>query len=281
MLITIDIEDHSGLDGEKRFARAIEPLLESLHSNQWTATFFVVGSLARIWQSELRNLPSSGHEIGLHGYSHRFLEELGPAGVREDLRRGREALEDITGTEISGYRAPYFGLTANTPWAPDLILDAGFTYSSSVLPAWNPQAGISSAPRRPFRWKNGLVEFPSPVFGIGPIAIPVLGGAYLRLLPGSLVKIAASRARNQIGSWTYAHPYDFDVNEPFRCYQGQTWLSSRLLFARRRHMLSRVLGVGTGSAPKLADLASDAEFVNGLESFDLRGARPVAGRRRL
>ena len=267
MLITVDIEDHTAPDQGKRFAKAVGPLLESLALRELRATFFVVGSLAKSWGCELRELAAHGHEVGVHGYVHRYLRDLGPTAARDDLARGRDAVGEVLGRLPAGYRAPYFGLTAETPWAPDLIREVGFLYSSSVLPAWNPQAGIMRAPRLPFRWSNGLVEFPARVFGIGPIAVPLLGGAYLRLAPGAVFRLAARQGIHQQGQWTYAHPYDFDVDEPFSRYPGQTALSARLLFARRRLMLDRILGIASRSARPLGDLAADARFVAGLEEF--------------
>ena len=267
MLITLDVEDHSVSGEPKRFAEALGPLLTGLATRQLRATFFVVGSLAPSWRGELRDLVAQGHEVGLHGHQHRLLRDLGRTGTRDDLARGRDALSEVLGAPPIGYRAPYFGLTADTPWAPDLIKEAGFTYSSSVLPAWNPQAGFAGAPRAAFRWKNGLVEFPAPVFGAGPIAVPLLGGAYLRLAPSPLVHLAARRARRRAGQWTYAHPYDFDVDEPFARYDGQSWPVARLLFLRRGLMLRRVLSLADPAARPLGELAADPEFVTRLGSY--------------
>mgnify|MGYP002633764548 CR=1 FL=1 len=268
MLITIDVEDHTVPGQPVRFAEALGPLLEALASRRLRATFFVVGSLAPSWSDELSDLVAQGHEVGLHGHTHRFLRDLGPAGVRDDLARGRDTLGEVLGALPVGYRAPYFSLTTDTPWAPDLIMEAGFEYSSSVLPAWNPQAGLTAAPRTAFRWANGLVEFPSPVFGVGPIALPLLGGAYLRLAPAPLVHLAARKARRRPGQWTYAHPYDFDVDEPFARYNGQSWIFARLLFLRRRLMLRRLLSIADPAARPLGELAADAEFVSNLESYN-------------
>lgn len=267
MLITVDIEDHAEPGQLVRFDRALGPLLDELSSRRLRATFFVVGELAQVWRDELRELISRGHEVGLHGHSHRFLRDLGPSGARDDLERGRDRLSEVIGFAPVGYRAPYFGLTRETPWAPELIMEAGFNYSSSVLPAWNPQAGLAGAPRTPFCWRNGLVEFPAPVFGAGPLAVPLLGGMYLRVAPMPLVRLAARRAGRHLGQWTYAHPYDFDADEPFRRYGQQPWYVAKLLFARRKRMLSRILFLADPAARTLEELTADRGFVAGLQPF--------------
>lgn len=266
--ITIDVEDHAGEGETPRFREALAPLMSALTEARVRATFFVVGEMVTDFADDLRELARQGHEIGLHGYTHRFLRDLGPEGLADELARGRAVLTDALGAAPVGFRAPYFSLTADTPWAPDVIAAAGFTYSSSVLPAWNPQAGLATAPRRPFRWPNGLVELPSPVFGVGKWALPVLGGAYLRLAPAPLVRLAARSTGDVRGAWTYSHPYDFDADEPFVRRGEQSWLFAKLLFARRSLMLRRVMLLADPRGVTLADLAADRAFTDALPTID-------------
>lgn len=266
--ITVDVEDHAANGERPRFREALAPLLSTLATAKVKATFFVVGELAPNFAEELRELASHGHEIGLHGYTHHFLRDLGPAEFGEELRRGHTELAEIVGTAPVGFRAPYFSLTKDTPWAPDLIAAAGFVYSSSVLPAWNPQAGLAAAPRRPFRWPNGLVELPSPVFGFGKWSLPVLGGAYLRLAPAPLVRLAARSAGDVPGAWTYSHPYDFDADEPFIRRGDQSWIFAKLLFARRSLMLGRVMRLADPRGVTLAELVADQAFASALPTVD-------------
>jgi hypothetical protein len=147
-----------------------------------------------------------------------------------------------------------------------VIKDSGFTYSSSVLPVWNPQAGYPGAPKHPFIWHNGLIEFPSPVLAVGPLGLPVLGGAYLRLVPSAVVTLA-ERVTRADGRWVYAHPYDFDAEEPFRQLPGQSLVVAKLLFARRRLMLDRVRRLSGAGVSTLQTLATDPAFVGRLRSF--------------
>jgi peptidoglycan/xylan/chitin deacetylase (PgdA/CDA1 family) len=258
LIITIDVEDHTIPPAEPRFDRAIGPLLEVLDGRRVKATFFVVGELVARWDHQLRELIAAGHEVGLHGFTHRHLQVLGPGGFSDELRRGVDALGERLGVSPAGFRAPYCSLTEDTPWAPDLLAEAGFTYSSSVMPAWNPMAGYPGAPARPFRWRCGLLELPSPVFGIGRLALPVLGGAYLRLMPGFVVRRASRNRSADRGDWTYAHPYDFDTTEHFFRRPDQSWIEARLLFGRRKHMLRRFSRLISAETPTLG------EFANGL-----------------
>lgn len=253
--ITIDFE-RSGPDSTVAEARrAIEPLLDLLELRGASITFFVVGDIAGESSSLLRTIAAHGHEIGLHGLTHVPLEDLGPSIFDEQVTRGRRILEDAAGVSVTGFRAPYFSLTPRTMWAPEILSAGGFEYSSSVLPAWNPQYGFPGAPKRPYLWPSGLVELPSPVLGIGPIALPVLGGAYLRLAPWPLVKWAAQTARRHTAAWTYCHPYDFDVDEGYRRRPGESAVFSRLLFARRGKMLPRIDSLADDTSTTLVSIA--------------------------
>jgi len=268
MCVTIDIEDPAAANQVPRFREPLARLTSTLTEAKVRATFFVVGETADELADELRELARQGHEIGLHGHTHRFLRDLGPEGLADELKRGREALTAVLGAAPVGFRAPYFSLTPETPWAPEVIAAAGFTYSSSVLPAWNPQAGLPTAPRCPFRWPNDLVELPSPVFGFGKLSLPVLGGAYLRLTPAPLVRLAARSIGDRRGAWTYAHPYDFDTDEPFVRRGEQSWIFAKLLFARRSLMLGRVMQLASPRSVTLTDLVSDPLFTESLPISD-------------
>lgn len=268
LAITIDVEDHAAPGEALRFREALAPLIDGLAAARVRATFFVVGDMVERCADDLRALAAGGHEIGLHGYTHRFLRDLGPVALADELERGRTAIADVVGAAPVGFRAPYFSLTADTPWAPDVIADAGFSYSSSVLPSWNPQAGLATAPRAPFRWPNGLVELPSPVYGIGKWSLPVLGGAYLRLAPAPLVALAARSAAGERGAWTYSHPYDFDADEPFVRRGEQSWVFAKLLFARRSLMLRRVMRLADPRGLTLGELVADPTFTEGLPTAD-------------
>jgi len=256
LIITVDVEDHGISPAKPRIDQAIGPLLEVLEARRVKATFFVVGELVSQWDHQLRELVAAGHEIGLHGFTHRRLEALGPAAFSEELRMGVDTLGEYVGISPDGYRAPFCSMTRNTPWAPDLIKEAGFSYSSSVVPAWNPMAGYPGAPRQPFLWPCGLLELPSPVFGIGKMALPVLGGAYLRLMPSLIVQLAKRRRSADRGAWTYVHPYDLDTTEQFYRRSGQSWIEARLMFARRKHMFDRVTRFAVAGSPTLGDYAA-------------------------
>lgn len=241
VVFTLDLEDRrSDLSAPPRFLQATEQVLAFLNARGVHGTFFVVGSLAREHPDIVRAVAAAGHEVGLHGLEHDMLAETGWQQLPRALRTGKAVLEEITQRECHGFRAPYFSLVRSTPWAPDAIQEAGFAYSSSVMPAANPIAGYPGAPTAPFRWDNGLLELPCPVARVGPATLPYMGGAYMRLLPGALVRKIAAREDGGELRWIYSHPYDFDPGEPFHVMPGTTRWQSRLLWLNRRRMFDRV-----------------------------------------
>ena len=259
--ITLDIEDHRpGPEAELRFPDVTRHVSDWLTGRGWSATFFVVGEEAERHPDLVAEIARGGHEIALHGYAHRPLTDVGPGLLAEHLRRGRDVLEQAAQQTVVGFRAPQFSLTADAVWATDLLAEAGFTYSSSVLPSGNPLFGFPGAPRRPFLWPSGVVELPAPVLGRGRARVP-LGGLYLRLLPTS----ATTRLLRGDGvgpvPWLYFHPYDFDPDEKFYVVRDANPLASPLQWVNRRRTRSRIEAiVGAEPGPALRDRLTETEL---------------------
>ena len=267
LIITIDLEDHSTSFKDSRFEKVINPVIDALEEIGASVTFFIVGEMIHSSKELINKLFSNGHEIGLHGYNHRPLVELGPKLFEEHLIKGLKALEDVVGISTRGYRAPFCSLTKKTLWAPELLKKHGFLYSSSLTPALNPVSGFPGAPKKPFLWECGLLEIPTPVFGFRRFSIPLFGGAYLRLAPKILLqKVIKTRSASR-GDWTHAHPYDFDTGENYIRRKGQGWLESKLLFSRRHLMLERFLDLAGPNTPTMQEIATEMLSSRNLSTF--------------
>lgn len=255
---TLDLEDHRPDESsQRRYPEVTTRLLDDLDEWEVRGTVFVVGEIALESPELVAEIARRGHEIGLHGADHTPLPEVGPDRFRETTADARARLSDLTGTAVTGFRAPIFSLVPESVWAPAILTELGFTYSSSVLPARNPLYGWPEAPRGPFLWGSGLVELPSPAFGLGRLRLPVLGGTYLRLVPRSLSAWFGRRALRDGHPWVYAHPYDFDPDEPRWIVPEVGRLGSRLLWWNRRTMKERVRGLVEGSRWTLGETAAN------------------------
>ncbi len=99
---------------------------------------------------------------------------MSPDEFRSDLMKAKDILEDITGKEIFGYRAPSYSLTNRSLWAFETLNGLGFKYDSSVFPITHDRYGIPDSPR--FKYmipENDLVEFPISTSRILGLKIPV------------------------------------------------------------------------------------------------------------
>ena len=132
--ITMDVEDlRPTPDLPERVVTMTHQVLDLLAAADVRASVYVVGDLAERRPGIVRRAAAEGHEIGLHSWSHVPIPTQRPAEFLAAIRRGRNLLQDLSGQEVSGYRAPMMSLVPASAWAVPLIAEAGFTYSSSAV----------------------------------------------------------------------------------------------------------------------------------------------------
>ena len=279
LTVTFDLEDNRGsADLEPRYVAMSHRFLDFLRDRGIRATVFVVGEIATVSPELVRRVATDGHELGLHGLRHVDLATVGPKRLRGELEEGLGLLQEVSGGPVRGFRAPIFSLTPGTAWAVEEIAAAGFAYSSSVLPAHNPLHGWPGAPRRPYRWHNGLLELPCPVAGVGRLQVPFLGGIYLRYFPLALSRRLVGGGSGDAPLWSYVHPYDIDPDEPFFVMPHAGWPTSRIVHTRRGATLARlesVLGAAGGAGRPLGEIAAELERAD-LPVMDAPAVTPPA-----
>ena len=173
-----------GKQEREEVARNVEEVLAWLDDCDTRGTFFVLGRIAKQQPDVVRSIAQAGHEIGSHSFHHLRLYNQDPAGLREAISASRQALEDAAGVPVLGFRAPDFSINAETLHILDQILEAGYTYDSSIFPIEGHDVyGVPGAQREIHRLGNGLVEFPPATVRMLGRTLPVLGGGYFRLLP--------------------------------------------------------------------------------------------------
>ena len=92
-------------------------LLELLATLNVHATFFVLGWVADRFPGLVREIAAGGHELGCHSYWHRLIYKLQPAEFREDTRRAKDVIEQISGQPVDVYRAPTYSVVDRSVWA--------------------------------------------------------------------------------------------------------------------------------------------------------------------
>lgn len=86
---------------------ATPAVLEALDAVGATATFFMLGSQVEARPELALEVARRGHQIALHGYGHRRHDRITEAESRDDLTRGRAAIEDALGVSPVWFRPPY------------------------------------------------------------------------------------------------------------------------------------------------------------------------------
>jgi peptidoglycan-N-acetylglucosamine deacetylase len=109
---------------------AIPRILDLLRRYEVPATFFTPGHTIETYPADVEAVVNAGHEIGHHGWTHRVPSTLGRDGEKEELVRGNEAIERLTGQRARGYRSPSWDLSEHSV---DLLLEHGFAYDSSMM----------------------------------------------------------------------------------------------------------------------------------------------------
>ena len=82
-------------------------LLEALARHNVRATFFLIGSFARLEPALTREIAAAGHLVGNHTMTHPFLPRLGYQQIRAQLSDCNRALEDIIGRRPNLFRPPH------------------------------------------------------------------------------------------------------------------------------------------------------------------------------
>ena len=181
-------------------------------------TFFTLGWVARRHPALIRRIVDAGHELASHGWDHARVFTLEPASFAADLARARAVLEDLGGVAVTGYRAPSFSIDTRTPWAHQVLAEAGYAYSSSVAPLAHDHYGWRAAPR--FAWRpladSGLIELPVTTVAVAGRRMAAGGGGFFRVLPYSFTHWAINHVNVAEGrpALTYFHPWELDPGQP-------------------------------------------------------------------
>ena len=248
--LTIDVEDYFQVSAfenivkkdnwdtyPSRVVQNTRKILSILDEHNVKATFFILGWTAEKHPQLVKEISAKGHEICCHSYYHRLVYDLTPEEFYQDTKKAKDILEQITGKEVVGYRAPSYSITQKSLWAIKILCDLGFKYDSSVFPIHHDRYGIPDAPRYPFIWnttgeeptiynksdpeglaehQQTLKEYPISTALLFGRKLPVSGGGYFRLFPYWLTQKALHTINTQEKKnfIFYMHPWEFDPEQP-------------------------------------------------------------------
>ena len=245
--MTVDVEDYFQVSAFEpyiakeqwntlphRVERNTHKVLDLFEERNIKATFFTLGWVAERYPGLIKRIVKDGHELACHGYEHIRVTEQTPEQFRNDVSRSKNLLEELSGKEVTGYRAASYSIGANNLWAHNILQDEGFKYSSSIYPVKHDLYGMPDAPRFIFEpiENHNFKEIPITTIRVGNKNLPCGGGGFFRFYPYALSKLAFNRVNNQENESAifYFHPWEIDPKQP-----RQNGLS---LKTRTRHYLN-------------------------------------------
>ncbi|MCP4266165.1 MAG: DUF3473 domain-containing protein [Candidatus Brocadiaceae bacterium] len=212
---TISPEQWDDLPG--RVVSNTEKILDLFSTYSVQSTFFILGWVAERHPELVRDISNAGHEIASHGWSHKRISFLTENQFRDEVSRSKRLLEDLTGRDVLGYRAPSYSINKDNYWAFDILAEEGYRYSSSTVPIRHDLYGIPDSPRFPYMVSDGrLLEIPITTTRILGKNYPCGGGGWFRLYPYQLSRWAINRvnSKDQRSGVFYFHPWEIDPNQP-------------------------------------------------------------------
>ncbi len=170
-------------------------ILDILKMNDVHATFFCTGNFAEHAPEVMQRIIDEGHEVACHGVDHW-------KPVASDVLRSKEIVERVAGVKTFGYRQPRM-----FPVSDEAIREAGYTYNSSLNPAFIPGRYMHLTAPRTWFMKDGVMQIPASV---SPWIRFPLFWLTLHNLPESIYHWLVRRTLKHDGYFvTYFHPWEF------------------------------------------------------------------------
>lgn len=93
-------------------------------------TWFVPAHSIESFPKQLAKVRDSGHEIGLHGYTHEFVSTLSEQQQRDVLAKSIKVMSEFTGKKPKGWTAPAWSTSKETI---KLLEEHGIEYDHSFM----------------------------------------------------------------------------------------------------------------------------------------------------
>lgn len=211
ILLSFDIEEFDmpfeygkEISFEEQMAISIDgtnKILDLLDKHKIKATFFSTATFAINAKDVIDRIIQSGHEIASHNYFHTEFEV-------KHLRESKEKLEELTGTEVIGFRMPRM-----YPVDEKEVQKAGYIYNSSINPTYLPGRYNNFNKPRTYFYQDNVLQIPASVSPI--VRFPLFWLSFHNL---------PMRIYTFLSNWTYKkdgylniylHPWEFtNLNQP-------------------------------------------------------------------
>ena len=204
VLLSFDVEEfdmpleykqHIGIEEQMEIGiKGLDALMSILTRNDLKSTLFTTANFALSFPDRIKEL-SNIHEIASHTFFHSAFQN-------EDLKKSKQAIEDITNKKITGLRMPRMRAVEINE-----VIKAGYNYDSSINPTLLPGRYNNLHLPRTIYQDNNLVRIPASVSPKMRLPLFWLG---FKNYPYTLFKKLCVNALNQDGYLClYFHPWEF------------------------------------------------------------------------
>jgi len=216
LLVTVDVEGMPLKDGTWDYSTIIEgiPLIRDMFKEFGiSGTFFVSSDVAQNVGEAMKEVISSRHEIGCHGYKHRALDFCDIRQQYLELREATETIEAGLNIKPVGFRAPFCRIGESIM---PILTKLGYEYDSSVVPSPKLYSRYyyPNAPTELYRPslasldKKGEARITEMPISILPVIGLPMGLSYCLLFGLSLYKSFLQDFDQEVMT-LYLHNYDF------------------------------------------------------------------------
>lgn len=203
---------NSGIKVKDDLMDGFDEYIRILNRHGIKSTLFTLGNLAPQLRDRLSSCIAEGHSLALHSRTHVPPTKIAAERFREDILAAKTQMEELYGTEITGFRAPFFSM--DKPHL-NILRELGFRYDSSHLNYQPARHTVSldlsdyrELRREIFRRKD-FYEFGLPKGRFLGIPFPISGGGYVRLSLWWFVKIQLKQYLRKNNYYVfYLHPFE-------------------------------------------------------------------------
>lgn len=208
--------------------RSTKIILNLFRKNNIRATFFILGTVAEWYPELVEEMKKDGHEIGIHGYTHKRLCDHTRNSFAKEIKKTISILNSM-GVTPKGYRAPAFSMA---DFLFEILGENGIEYDSSIFPVKTPLYDGTFYNCYPFIAAQGILEIPCSVMKIFQLRIPA-GGFYLRLFGSRINYLLLKKIEKTYGvAVMYFHPWEI-LNIPDNNYLEQDKRIGRAFLKKR------------------------------------------------
>jgi peptidoglycan/xylan/chitin deacetylase (PgdA/CDA1 family) len=170
-------------------------ILDLLSRYNFKATFFSTATFAIHAPLIIERIRREGHELASHGFYHSQFS-------KEDLRNSKMKLEELWGSEVTGFRMPRM-----MPVDELEIEKAGYRYNSSINPTWLPGRYNNLHVKRTYFKQGHVLQLPASVSPT--LRIPLFWLSFHNFPPALYRWLFRHAYRKDGYANIYFHPWEF------------------------------------------------------------------------